>query len=61
MGKDDTEVMWRFCGKRTIDGIYVYGEFPFVYEEGRQCYNMSAFWRHVQNGYIDPSTVQQLN
>ena len=52
-------VMWRFSGVRVRDGMVVYGEFPFVYQEGRECYNMSAFWMHVRSGYIDPETVYQ--
>lgn len=52
-------VMWRFSGVRVRDGMVVYGEFPFVYQEGRECYNMSAFWMHVRSGYIDPETVSQ--
>lgn len=51
-------VMWRFSGVRTRDNIKVYGEHPFTYIEGRECYNMAAFWRHVQSGYIDPKTVE---
>ena len=52
-------VMWRFSGVRVRDGKVVYGEFPFVYQEGRECYNMSRFWMHVRSGYIDPKTVSQ--
>ena len=58
---DNTKVIWRFSGKRKKDGVKVYGSFPFVYEEGRECYHLAAFWRYVQQGYIDPNTVQQLN
>ena len=50
-------VMWRFSGVRVMDGLTVYGEYPFEYIEGRECYNMASFWRHVQSGYIDPNTV----
>ena len=51
-------VMWRFSGVRTSDNVRVYGEHPFTYIEGRECYNMAAFWRHVQSGYIDQKTVE---
>lgn len=50
-------VMWRFSGVRKKDSLVVYGEYPFTYQEGRECYNMDTFWRHVQSGYIDPNTV----
>ena len=50
-------VIWRFSGVRTIDNKKVFGEYPFTYQEGRECYNMASFWRHVQSGYIDPRTV----
>ena len=50
-------VVCRFSGVRAGDGVRVYGEYPFTYQEGRECYNMATFWRHVQSGYIDPNTV----
>jgi len=55
----DAHVIFKFSAIRKRDNQRVYGTYPFKYIEGVEAYNMSAFWRYINTGYLDENTIIQ--